>query len=401
MKKRILITMPSMFIGGAERSLLGLLDALDTSRCDVSVFLYRHEGELMPLIPESVRLLPTIPAYEGLDQPIRVLFKKGRWLLGAVRVGAKSMLRIRGLLACREPSAFNTMYYISRRLLPFLPRISGDYDLAINFLGSNDIVLHRVSAKVKMGWIHTDYSKYNDFKSLDDKMWRRWGKVDCIVNVSDECTRIFRECFPFLAEKCITIENILPANLIREQAIEDVSSEMPSAAGETNLCSIGRFCNPKNFDAVPEIVYRLRAEGLDVKWYLIGYGPDEPLIRRKITEWNVEEQVIILGKKTNPYPYIKACDIYVQPSRFEGKAVAVREAQILGKPVLITDFPTAKSQLEDGMDGLICPLSIEGVAEGIKRLIESDELRNRLVQNAAFRDYSNRTEVEKIYHILH
>ena len=393
--------MPSMFIGGAERSLLGLLDALDKDRFKVSLFLFRHEGEFMPLIPDTVNLLPSIPAYDALDRPIRDLLRKGRWIYGAMRIFAKLALTLRCRMAHQNASAFNTMFYIGKYLLPFLPRIQGEYDLAINFIGSSDILINRISANVKMGWVHTDYSKYNDFKALDDKMWRRWGAIDHIVNVSEDCTHVFRECFPFLSEKCITIENILSTNLIRRNALElDVSQDMPAESGVSRLCSVGRFCYAKNFDAIPAMVQLLNKQGCRVKWYLIGGGPDETLVREKIKENHVEGQVILLWEKINPYPYMKACDIYVQPSRYEGKAVTVREAQILGKPVLITDFPTAKSQLEDGVDGMICPLSIDGVVDGIRKLVDNKELREKLATTAAARDYSNREEVEKIYHMI-
>lgn len=117
------------------------------------------------------------------------------------------------------------------------------------------------------------------------------------------------------------------------------------------LLSIGRFCTAKNFDNIPNICHRLCEKGLDVYWYIIGFGSEEGLIKRKIKENRMEERVILLGKKDNPYPYIKHCDLYVQPSRFEGKCVSVREAQMLGKPVVITDYPTAKSQLKNGIDG--------------------------------------------------
>ena len=96
--------------------------------------------------------------------------------------------------------------------------------------------------------------------------------------------------------------------------------------------------------------------GLDVYWYIIGFGADEQLIRRKIAECGMDGRVVLLGKKENPYPYIVACDLYVQPSRYEGKCVAVREAQMLGKPVVITNYATSASQLEDGVDGVIVPM---------------------------------------------
>ena len=114
----------------------------------------------------------------------------------------------------------------------------------------------------------------------------------------------------------------------------------------------------------------------------------------------MEDTVIILGKKINPYPYIKKCDIYIQPSRYEGKAVTVLEAQILGKPVVITAFPSSDSQLENGIDGVIVPMDDEGCANGIMQVIKDQQLRNKLIENCRKRDYSSSNEVEKIYRLM-
>ena len=114
----------------------------------------------------------------------------------------------------------------------------------------------------------------------------------------------------------------------------------------------------------------------------------------------MEGHVIILGKRENPYPYIKACDIYVQPSRYEGKSVTVREAQMLCKPVVVTNYPTASSQIKDGVDGVIVPLDNEGCAKGLARVIMDEELRQRLVAYLQTHDYGNEAEVEKIYQLL-
>lgn len=139
---------------------------------------------------------------------------------------------------------------------------------------------------------------------------------------------------------------------------------------------------------------------LDVKWYLIGYGGEEPLIRQKIAEAGMQDRVIILGKKDNPYPYMRACDLYVQPSRYEGKAVTVREAQLLGKPVVITDYATSGSQLEDGADGMIVPMDNAGCAAGIAALLRDPARMQQLSENCAKRDYTNSAEVEKIYALM-
>lgn len=193
---------------------------------------------------------------------------------------------------------------------------------------------------------------------------------------------------------------MMPDAYIRQMAREPLNASEMLADGAVRLLSIGRFCRAKNFDNVPDICRRLIGAGLNIKWYLIGYGGDEGLIREKIIETGMEDRVIILGKKENPYPYIKACDLYVQPSRYEGKCVAVREAQMLGKPVVITNYVTAGSQLTDGVDGVIVPMDNKGCAEGIAKVLRNKELRQKLTENTKKQDYSNAKELEKIYRIL-
>lgn len=204
----------------------------------------------------------------------------------------------------------------------------------------------------------------------------------------------------YLTNKSIVVENMLSKNLVQSRsAAFSAEREMPSD-GSIRLLSIGRFCAAKNFDNVPDICRRILASGCNVKWYLIGYGGDEALIRQRIQDAGMEERVIILGKKENPYPYIKACGLYVQPSRYEGKSVTVREAQILNKPVVITSYATSASQLEDGVDGVIVPMDNEGCAAGIAAVLRDEALRQKLTENTKIRDYTNAGEIEKIYRLL-
>ena len=114
----------------------------------------------------------------------------------------------------------------------------------------------------------------------------------------------------------------------------------------------------------------------------------------------MEGQVIILGKKENPYPYIKACDVYVQPSRYEGNAVTVREAQMLGKPVVVTNYATAPSQIRDGLDGVIVPMDNEGCAQGITQLLNDKQKQHAIAHYLATHDYSNVAEAEKLYKLI-
>ena len=390
--KKIIILMPSMFIGGAERSLLGLLETIDYSQYDVSLFLYRHEGDFLKFIPDQVHLLPEMPQYRTFDTPIRSLLCNRKIRFGLRRILSKAAMWLHVKTTSEKRGVWMSMQYTARFLQPLLPDIPGEYDLGIMFLGIADTLINKVQAKKKITWNHTDYDTLFPNRSMD---LETYSKVDAVVSVSPACTEKIKAFYPELANKAITIENALAGQFI-EQCAKELQIDMLSDE-TTTLLSIGRFCDAKNFDNVPDICHRLVEDGLDVKWYLIGYGGDEPLIRQKIAEAGMGDRVIILGKKDNPYPYMRACDLYVQPSRYEGKAVTVREAQLLGKPVVITNYATAGSQLEDGVDGVIVPVDNVGCAAGIAALLRDPVRMRQLSENCKKRDYTNRDEIEKIY----
>lgn len=396
--KKILIVSHAMEIGGAERALLGLLESIDPTRVSVDLFLLRHEGELLDLIPDYINLLPPIPAYTVLARPIVQTIKEGHLLLSAARLVGKFRAKQYDQKHSLTTSGV-AIEYSHKYTKGFMPPIQPDveYDLAISFLTPHYFVAEKVRAKKKIAWIHTDYSVVQVDTVSELAMW---GAYDAITSISENVTAAFLSVFPTLRDKIVLIENILPKGLISKQADAfAVENEMPND-GSIQLLSIGRFTNAKNFDNVPDICRRILEAGLDIKWYLIGYGGEEPLIRQRIQEAGMEDRVIILGKKENPYPYLKACDLYVQPSRYEGKAVTVREAQMLCKPVVITRYATSASQLEDGVDGVIVPMDNEGCAEGIAAVIRDEKLRQKLIKNTKARDYTNAEEIQKIYRVM-
>ena len=167
------------------------------------------------------------------------------------------------------------------------------------------------------------------------------------------------------------------------------------------LISVARLSHAKGIDNAVKALKLLHDRELtDIKWYVVGYGGDEDMIKNLIKENRLEDSFILLGKKINPYPYMKAGDIYVQPSRYEGKAVTVGEAQILGKPVIITNYTTAKSQVKENIDGYICELSIKGIADGIENLYKNKQLKQKLATNCKNDNYSNEHELKKLYQVF-
>lgn len=401
MKPHILINMHYLEIGGAETALIGLLNALDPKRVDVDLFLHDHRGEMMQFVPEWVNVLPAIKEYTMLERPITELIKRGHWLIAAARLLAKyvSKKAHKKSHSCL-PNA-SVFHYMAKYTTPLLPRINPNvtYDLAISFLTPHQITLQKINARKRIAWIHTDYTKI--WVDANDEL-PVWSKYDYIASISPDVTKTFLQTFPSLANtnKTVEIENILSPAFVRRRAdIEDVEGELNKYGG-VKLLSIGRFSEAKNYDNVPDICRRMVKEGVDVKWFIIGFGGDEQLIRRKIEEAGMQEHVIILGKRSNPYPYIKACDIYVQPSRYEGKSVTVREAQMLCKPVVVTNYPTASSQIKNGIDGVIVPMDNESCAKGLAEVIADKTLQERLVGYLKTHDYGNESEVEKIYRMV-
>ena len=217
---------------------------------------------------------------------------------------------------------------------------------------------------------------------------KMWDQYDKIVAISVAVKESFLKKFPMLEDKIIMIENTVSRKFIECQANEiDVLNQLDQKS--VRLLSIGRFCHPKNFDNIPEICSLLIKQGHNVKWYIIGFGEDENLIKSKIKEYGMERSVIILGKKINPYPYIKACDIYVQPSRYEGKAITVLEAQALNKPVIITNYGTASSQLRDGSNGIIVSLDTPICAKEMGKVIDDMKLQKNLIENCKHTKFPN------------
>lgn len=396
-KKSILICSHSMEIGGAERSLLDLLYSFDSNTYNVDLFLYKYGGEWLKDIPESINLLPESPKYSSLLVPMKELLYFKQYDVLGLRLLGKIFAMVYTKLHKFQHSEV-AIEYSHKFTRLCMPQICPDkkYDLAISFLTPHYFVIEKVDAKCKVAWIHTDYSTIQIDVKSELKMW---SKYDYIASISKNCTDSFLSKFPTLADKIIQIENILSADLIKQKAEEMIGDNIFQKSC-INLLSIGRFSEAKNFDNVPEICKLLKEKGLNIRWYLLGYGGDEELIKSKIVEYQVENSVFILGKKDNPYPYIKECDVYVQPSRYEGKSVAVREAQILGKPVIITNYPTASSQLIDGVDGAIVPLSNNKCAESIFYVLTNGELLKQLSCNCLKRDYTNSEEVLKLYKLI-
>ncbi|PEL07030.1 glycosyltransferase [Bacillus sp. AFS017336] len=391
--KNILVASFDMEIGGVERSLISMLNHFDYSNYIVDLMLYSHTGEFMKLLPDKVNLLAENKAYKTFRMPIVDVIRSGKISLGLSRLLAK-------YLANKNHSSENgvmQMQYMWKYSVPLLPKHNKKYDVAISYLWPHYFVAEKVEAETKIAWIHTDFSVVETDIEMDMKMW---SKFNHIVAVSEECRKSFVLKYPALKDRVIVIENITTPELINTLA-GDVTENPMVGDSRFKIITVARLSYAKGIDTAVQALKILKDKGYEnICWYVVGYGGEEQQINDLIIENDLTDHFILLGKKINPYPFMKESDLYVQPSRYEGKAVTVVEAQILSKPVLITNYPTAGSQVQDGFDGLICELSVNGIADGIEKLYLDYQLREQLTKNCNCTAFSNLNELNKLYSLI-
>lgn len=395
--KNILISSFDMEVGGVERSLISMLNNFDYKNYNINLMLYSHTGDFMNLIPKEVNLLKENHKYATYRKSIKNILLEKNFSIAISRIMANLNSKIVSKIIGVDEIGYYQMQLMWKYALPFLPKLEKEYDVAISYLWPHYFVAEKVNAKKKIAWIHTDYSVIETDIKED---LRIWNKFDYIFAVSEECRKSFLKKYKSLKEKVIVMENITSPDFIKVMSNERVDDEFIKDKS-FKLLSVARLSHAKGIDNAVKALRLLHDRGFkDIKWYVVGYGGDEQMIKDLIKENDLEDSFILLGKKTNPYPYMKECDLYVQPSRYEGKAVTVGEAQILCKPVIITNYSTANSQVNNNFDGYITELSIEGIANGIEKLYKDKEFRDKLIKNCMTIDYGNSDELDKLYKIL-
>ena len=249
-----------------------------------------------------------------------------------------------------------------------------EYDAVVAFMEGQPIyyAVTKVQAKRKIGFIHGDYNAMGLSQDFDRPYVKQ---LDALCTVSEGCKMALEDNFPEFREKFHVVYNILSAQFLRKMA------EAPVDFGDrysgSRVLSIARLSVQKGLDLALPAVASLREKGLEFRWYIIGVGPEEAALQEQARSLGIEQDVCFLGEQANPYPFLRACDVYLQPSRFEGKSIAVDEAMVLCKPILLTDFSTAADQVTSGENGLIVPMTPEGIAEGLEKLLTDGELRQR------------------------
>ena len=194
-----------------------------------------------------------------------------------------------------------------------------------------------------------------------------FGKVDCVVGISNKCVEILKETFPEMSDKIKLLPNLISTKSIERQAKQFYPNEYSEAA-DVIILSIGRLTELKGFDMAIESAYLLKNKGIKFSWFILGQGELKKDLEELIKKYDVQDCVKLLGSRNNPYPYIKYATIVVQTSRYEGKSMVLDEAKILSKPIVVTNYDTVKDQINDE-EGIIVDMKPQAISKGIIELI--------------------------------
>lgn len=396
MKKKILFVIPSLDAGGAEKSLINLLNAMDYSLFEVTVLVFHGKGIFLKSIPKSVKLITVYGDFlyfsESIFTSVCEFLKQGKFTLAMDRI----LFFLKNKIEKNTSKAEQVSW---KHISKAIPELKEEYDAAIGALEKSSIyyVVEKVKAKTKIGWIHTNYSNSGMQKDFDLPFFK---KLNYLVTISEECKDDLNFNFPNLKNKIKIIHNIVSPKLIKELSEEKiVDSKFDTTA--LSILTIARLSKEKGIDLALEAALQLVKMGKYFKWYIIGEGDERVYLETKIKEYQLENSFILLGLKANPYPYVKQSFLYVQPSRYEGKSLAIDEAKILAKPIITTNYPTAKDQIDHGVNGIICEMNPMALAQQILALTENPNLIEKFIFKLKEMNLSTETEITNFYNLIY
>ena len=394
MKKKILCVMESLGIGGAEKSLVTLLSQIDYSKYEVDLFLFNFCGEFKALLPKQVRVIEAPMDFKVFNNnPIKALkyfLLNKKYKLLYYKLIELFILLFNRFVLHREYIGWN---FINKSV----DRLNKKYDTAIGFMEKKSIyfTIDKVNADKKIGWIHTDYSKIQHNKKLDNEYLK---KMDNIVAVSDHCKEALDNVFPELRNKTIVIENMISPLIINKMAKEKVT-EIEKQKDEIIICTVARLTAAKGIDIAIECCKRIIDKGLKIRWIVIGDGEERSKLEKLIINYGLQDIFLLLGSKSNPYKYMRMCDIYVQPSIWEGFGITVSEAKVLCKPILVNNIPEFKQQIDTGL-GIIYN-NINEMEYELEQLIINSKKRLELYDSLHNIEINDNSQLGKIESILY
>jgi glycosyltransferase involved in cell wall biosynthesis len=398
-KKTVLFVINTMGRAGAETALLELLRRIDKEEYKVFLYVLTGQGEMLSQIPEGVKLVnkkidcSSVHDSEGRKHLKNVVIHSlvkdfnGVKLAPYFASNGLKMLKKKNILADK---------LLWRAISDSASRTDRKFDYAIAYIegAAAYYVADHVNAEHKVAFIHIDYENAGYSRELDRDCYL---KFDRIFGVSQEVTDVFVKVYPELKEKTGIFHNMLNNKAIVEKS--ETGEGFTDNFEGTRILTVGRLMKQKAFEVSIKACKILKDRGEKIRWYVLGEGDQREKLEALIKELGLEDDFLLLGSVDNPYPYMKQADLYVHCSRYEGKSIAIQEAQILGKPIIVSDCSGNREQVIPGKDGLICNFTSKDIAESITELLNDKEKCRYLAENALKVNERGQEEVKKLFDV--
>lgn len=390
--KKLLFVIESLNLGGAEKSLVTLLNLIDYDQYDVDLQLFSYGGDFEQLLPKKVNLLPIIPFFEYCNIPYKNYKNKlahPKYLISQLSYSLN--------LRVKKYNNIEKSVIMWKKVHKSFKKQSNEYDVAIAYAQGvpTFYVADKIIAKKKMAWVNVSYFPQAKYKRYINKYFNRFDKVNC---VSESVKNQIISHFNIDVKKLVVIKDIVSYDInYKLSMLEDLY--LPKNEGYV-LLTVGRIVYQKGYDIAVGACKILKERGLPFKWYVVGDGNLAGEIKNKVRENGLENSFILVGAKSNPYPYFKACEIYVQCSRFEGFGIVLTEARQFNKPIVTTNFDSVKNQITNNINGLIVSMNPISVANGIEKMMKDKDYRNRIIKNIEKEKKENIEELEKFYEVV-
>lgn len=369
-----------MNVGGIPKASIPLLQEL-VKRHDVTLILTNGKGEIINEIPScvSVKVLPS----ENYTTQLKSAIKKNR-----------IFQVIKNLFEYKKARNWIESLYVRIKLNP---KIKESFDLAIGYFGMNAkcvlTTLECINARRYVAFMHGDHPFKPEELSTMEGIYRRF---DRIFSVSETTRQKFIRDYPGCALIADVFYNIMDVEQIKRKANEVIQIETFNDKSKLHIVTVGRVSPEKGQMMIPDIAQKLKTTEIDFNWHIVGTGNDFEMLSEIVRERNLSDHVILHGNALNPYPYIKAADIYVQPSYTEGYCLTIIEAAILGRPIVATKVGGTWEHFDNYKNIVLCEANPKSLYEGIQRLAKDSELRTHLSSEVVRRDWSNISEIDKL-----
>lgn len=365
MKKKIFFLLLSMDVGGVEKSFLGLLTTIPQNRYDIHLGLIHQKGELLKLLPSYIKI-HKIDCYDKYwrlinDSPIssiKNLFKNGYFLEGFIHFILYFYCKI-----------INNRYYFYKWLFKDEPIFHEKFDIAIAFAGPSQTIdyylCEKIKAPIKCGWIHFDVTKFGIDKGMIRHLYQQYKKIFIVSQTAKEK---FDSIFPELKNKTEVFYNIISKEQVKKLAIKGPT--FTDNFQGVRILTVGRLSEEKGQNVAIQALKLLLDNGYNVRWYFVGEGKLMDTCKQLVEKLQISNSAVFLGLQTNPYGFMRDCDIYVQPSRHEGFCITLAEALCFNNPIVATNFTGAKEQLKLHSNSIVSNMSAEDIAIALQSIIK-------------------------------